>query len=293
VTSSAVHTIVVMDTEVAIRVVGRDAPDLVHRAFEWFRRIERVCSRFDDASEVRQLAARPNEPVAVSDVLFETTRFALALAAETDGAFDPTVGRQLERRGFDRNYRTGVRVSTIAVDDAPATWRDVHVDDDARTLTLDRPLLLDLGAVAKGFAIDMAARELRETANFAIDAGGDLYLAGHNEHGAPWRVGIRHPRDPAATVAELEVSNAAVCTSGDYLRRNPAGGHHLIDPRTGDAARDIVSATVTAPLAMVADGLATAAFVLGPSQGVALLERHGVDGLLITSTLEHFRTRGA
>jgi thiamine biosynthesis lipoprotein len=293
VTSSNVHTTVVMDTQVTIRTVGHDDPGAVERAFEWFRRIEQTCSRFDASSEVRQLAERVNEPVSVSDILFGTVSFALALAEETEGAFDPTVGRRMEQRGFDRNYRTAERTSSIAVDDAPVSYRDVHVNEHDRTLMLDRALVLDLGAVAKGFAIDMAAQELRALEHFAIDAGGDLYLSGCNEHGAPWRVGVRHPRENDATIAELAVSGAAVCTSGDYLRRNAAGDHHIVDPRTGDATHGLISATVTAPLAIVADGLATAAFVLGPQRGIALLERHGVEGLLITSTLEHFRTRGA
>ena len=284
---------VVMDTEVSIRVVGRDDPDAVERAFEWFRRIEQTCSRFDANSELRRLSSRPDERVPVSDILFETTRFALALAEETDGAFDPAVGARLEQRGFDRNYRTGERVSTVTADVEAATYRDVHIDEHERTLIFDKPLTLDLGAVAKGFAIDMAARELRDVEHFAIDAGGDLYLRGHNEHDAPWRVAIRHPRDASSTIAELDVSNAAVCTSGDYLRRNDADEHHLVDPRSGAPAADVISATVVAPLAMVADGLATAAFVLGPERGIALLARHGVEGLIISPTLEQFRTRGA
>jgi len=291
--SSHVHTVVVMDTEVSIRVVGQDAPDAIGRAFDWFHHIERVCSRFDAGSELRRLTSRLNEPVAVSHILFETTRFALALAEETDGAFDPTVGGRMAQRGFDRNYITGERVEGVAVAHEPATFRDVHLDEHQRTLMLDRPLTLDLGAVAKGFAVDMAARELNDVGNFAIDAGGDLYLGGRNEDDAPWRVAIRHPRDETSIIAVLEVSNAAVCTSGDYLRRNAANEHHLIDPRTGASAAQLISATVVAPLAIVADGLATAAFILGPDDGVALLERHGVEGLLITPTLEQFRTRGA
>src|SRR3954463_6137910 len=118
VTSSHVHTVVVMDTHVSIRTVGRDDPAAVERAFEWFRRIEGVCSRFDPDSEVRQLARHVNEPVEVSDILFGTANFALALAAETDGAFDPTVGGRMARRGFDRNYRTGERGTATAVDAA-------------------------------------------------------------------------------------------------------------------------------------------------------------------------------
>lgn len=292
-TSSNIHTVVVMDTLVSIRTVGHDDPGAVERAFDWFRRIEQACSRFDATSEVRRLASRVNEAIPVSDILFGTASFALALAEETGGAFDPTVGQRMERRGFDRNYRTGEQVTSVATADSAPSYRDVHIDEHERTLTLDRPLVLDLGAVAKGFAIDMAAQELASLENFAIDAGGDLYLSGHNEHEAPWRVGIRHPRDAKTTIAELEVSNVAVCTSGDYLRRNPDGEHHIMDPRTGDATGSVISATVTAPLAIVADGLATAAFVLGPQDGIALLERHGVEGLLITPTLDHFRTRAS
>lgn len=291
-TPSKVRTIVVMDTMVSIRTVGRDDPAAVERAFDWFHHIEAACSRFDRRSEVQQLAGRVGEPVEVSDILFATTQFALALAAETDGAFDPTVGLRMEQLGFDHEYRTGERVAS-QIDDHAVSFRDVHADTDSQTLMLDKAAVLDLGAVAKGFAIDMAARELRALENFAIDAGGDLYLAGHNEHDRAWTVAIRHPRDPDATIAEIEASNAAVCTSGDYLRRNDAGEHHIIDPRTGAPAREIISATVTAPLAMVADGLGTAAFVLGAERGIALLERHGVEGLLVTSTLEPYRTRGA
>ena len=291
--SSNVHTAVAMDTQISIRTVGHDDPAAVERAFGWFRRIEHTCSRFDAESEVRQLATRVNEPVRVSEILFGTASFALALADATEGAFDPTVGRRMEARGFDRNYRTGERATGVVLDDRPPSYRDVHVDHDQKTLMLDRPLVLDLGAVAKGFAIDMATQELRGLEHFAIDAGGDLYLAGHNERELPWHVGIRHPREPATIIAELEVSGTAVCTSGDYLRRNVDGEHHIMDPRTGASATALASVTAIALSAMVADALATAAFVLGPSEGLALLQRHGVRGLLVTPALERFETYAA
>ena len=88
-------------------------------------------------------------------------------------------------------------------------------------------------------------------------------------------------------MARLRVSDRAVCTSGDYER-----GAHILDPRDADASCRVASATVVAPNAMLADALATAAFVLGPEPGIALLERMGVDGLLITPALECFRTTG-
>jgi len=154
-----------------------------------------------------------------------------------------------------------------------------------RTITLRRELTLDLGAVAKGLAVDAAARELQPLGDFAIDAGGDLYLGGRNPDGGKWHVGIRHPRADRTLIDALRVSDAAVCTSGDYER-----GDHLIDPRTGLAASLAASVTVVAPGAMLADALATAAFVLGPAEGLALFERHAVEGLIVTPSLERFET---
>jgi thiamine biosynthesis lipoprotein len=176
----------------------------------------------------------------------------------------------------------------------------VRLDPGQKTITLVRPLILDLGAVAKGLAIDMAARELSALDNFAIDAGGDLYVAGCNPDGAPWSIGIRHPRLLDQLSASLRLSNLAVCTSGDYERRRPPGdddvdgadsGHHILDPRTGASAGAVASVTVVAPTAMAADALATAAFVLGPAAGIRLLERQGVNGLIISPTLERHSTR--
>jgi thiamine biosynthesis lipoprotein len=108
-------------------------------------------------------------------------------------------------------------------------------------------------------------------------------------------VGIRHPRKEYGLIASLRVSNQAVCTSGDYERREaagPGGEHHILDPRTGLSPRGVASATVVAPGAMLADALATATFVLGPEDGIDLLDRLGVDGLIVTPQLRRHQTRG-
>jgi thiamine biosynthesis lipoprotein len=296
-----------MGTVVTIHIVGgaagtRSDRAAQHRAAEralgWFREVERVCSRFQPTSEVSQLSSRVGEPVAVSPMLFAATHFALAVADETDGAFDPTLGSLLETAGFNREHRSGWPVRIAPAASADATFRSVELDAGARTIMLHCPLLLDLGAVAKGLAIDMAAKELRDHGyeNFTVDAGGDLYFAGTNAAGEPWSVGIRHPRRENEIIDEFRVSNAAVCTSGDYERRapgdNPAIEHHIVDPRTGASAKRCASVTTLAPSAMVADALGTAAFVLGPIDGLALLERHGLDAVIISPDLERAATAG-
>ncbi len=297
-----VHSITAMGTVVTIQVVGHGADaqqqqeraKAVDRAIDWFQQIHDSCTRFDPKSELSQLTAQVGKPTLVSPLLYQAVRFALAVAEESGGAFDPTVGHRMELRGFNREFRSGLVVRTANPPDRTASYRDVHVDPHRQEITLLRPLVLDLGAVAKGLAIDMAVRELEAFANFAVDAGGDLYLGGHNTEGKPWAVGIRHPRDEEQLLATLHVSDGAVCTSGDYERRSPieTAEHHIMDARSGASATALASVTVLAPSAMVADALATAAFVLGPKQGIVLLQQHGVEGLLVTPALERFMTPG-
>jgi thiamine biosynthesis lipoprotein len=290
-------TAIVMDTAISLRApaavpVGKFAA-LAEQAFGWFHTVERVCSRFDPNSEVMQLTKRAGEAVPVTPILFQAVQFALAVAELSAGAFDPTVGQTLEARGFNRHYVTGTRVSTALPDDGvPPCYTDVLLDDRRQTITLLRPLILDLGAVVKGLAIDLAAKELAPLGHFSIDAGGDLYVAGHNEAGDAWRVGVRHPRQQEAVAALLRVSDMAVCTSGDYERPAPAGGHHIVDPRSGHSPGAVASVTVVAPHAMLADALSTAVFVLGPEPGLRLLESQGLDGLLLSATLESWMTPG-
>jgi thiamine biosynthesis lipoprotein len=283
-----------MGTLVTIDVVraGAAADAAIDRALGWFREIEARCTRFDEQSELMQVTARTGVAVPASAILFEAVRFALMVAEETGGAFDPTVGHRMEARGFNREHRTGKTVRRATAAGGDVSYRDVELDAGRRTITLRRELTLDLGAVAKGLAVDAAARELGPFQDFAIDAGGDLYMGGRNRQGEAWSVGIRHPRRDGELMESVRVSNQAVCTSGDYERRSDAGEPHILDPRNGTSAHGVASATVIALGAMLADALATAAFVLGPVDGIELLNRMGVEGLIVTPELERYETRG-
>ncbi len=286
-----------MDTLVSVQAIS-DQPEALFderavSAFGWFQHVEQICSRFDPESELSRLCARTGEPVSVSPLLYEAVRFALEVARLSDGAFDPTLGHTLARRGFNRHYITGQTVDTPNAPADTPDYRDVRLDPAASTITLLKPLLLDLGAVAKGLAIDLASKELEGFAHSVVEAGGDLRARGRNAANEPWRVGIRHPRHEDALIETLHISDMAVCTSGDYERRNPTGGsHHLIDPQRGVSVDTVASVTVIAPSAMVADALATAAFILGPTRGLPFLAAQGVDGLLFSSALERYATRG-
>jgi thiamine biosynthesis lipoprotein len=285
----------VMDTIVSIDVVGQPSPSVerkaIERAFGWFSAVESACSRFDPTSELMRLCATVGTAVRVSPILFEAVRFAIAVARLSGGAFDPTIGDLMETRGFDRNYRTGLRVASKVPAPRP-TYRDIQVDETELTITLHRPLVIDLGAVAKGLAIDLAARELADAGSFSIDAGGDIYVRGHRLDGSPWRVGVRHPTQLDSVWCIIQPQDAAVCTSGGYARTIDALEHHLLDPHTGQSPRELVSTTVVAPSAMLADALSTAAFILGRHRGLRLLMRQGVDGLTLDRRMDSAMTSG-
>jgi thiamine biosynthesis lipoprotein len=271
-----------MDTLITATVISEeragDVRPQLERAVRWFAVVEAECSRFEPGSEVSRLAPRPGTPVPVGPIVLGAVEVALAVAEASGGAFDPTVGGAMQRRGYDRNYRTGARVRT-AVETAPS-WRDVVLDGDAGTIFLRRALLLDLGAVAKGLAVDLALGELARFPGAVVEAGGDLRVRGMNERCRPWRVGVRDPHGRAGWV--LIPGDAAICTSAGYARPATGGGHHLLDPRTGESPTGALSATVIAPTCAAADALATAAFVLGPARGIELLEREAAQGLIVT-----------
>ena len=275
---------IAMDTGINVQVVS-DAPrsevePAVARALEWFEVVERICTRFDPTSEVMRLLETVGQPVTVSTLLFETVAFALDLAHATHGAFDPTIGAHIEQLGFRTNYRTG-QVITTPVQRTGASYRDIALDRERRTITLRKPVILDLNAIAKGLAIDLAMQELGAFRDVCVEAGGDLAVRGHNASRDLWHIGIQHPRAQGLLSRTLHLTDAAVCTSGDYERRGDSGASHVQNARTRAAIEDLASVTVVASTAMAADGLSTAAMVLGRAQAVSFLAAHDVAGLVI------------
>lgn len=284
---------VYMDTIVTIELSdpGDDPLDRVGRAFSWFEAVERACSRFNPESELRQLMSRIGEPVLVSPLLYQSLDFALQVARESDGAFDPTIGARMEAAGFTTEYLSGETTASGVSPIAAGCIDDVILDPAARTVLLRKPVVLDLGAVAKGFAIDLAGQELGG-GGFAINAGGDVLVRGLNPDGQPWQIGVRHPRQPDALLCVLHVTDAAVCTSGDYERPAAVEGHHILDPNSGHSVAAVISLTAIGPTAMTADALSTAAFVMGPERGRRFLESQGLEALVVDSELTILQTSG-
>ncbi|TVY07933.1 FAD:protein FMN transferase [Paenibacillus cremeus] len=278
-----------MDTVVDIQVIPgnseQEAEARIRRAFDAFRKVEDTCSRFSPDSELMAACRQIMTPVPVSPLLFELLCFALQFAEWTGGIFDPAVGKVMEEYGFNRHYLTGQSIQSPAADHT--SYRDILLNEQDRTVYLCKPLVIDLGAIAKGFAIDLAAKELEPFDGFIVNAGGDLYAGGHNDRGEPWEIGIQHPTEPERILYKLSLSNEAVCTSGSYERKSATNPeiHHLIHPTSKYSPNTWVSCSVVAPFAMLADAASTASFVYGP-EAQTFIENMELKGVLVTPDLQ-------
>jgi len=166
------------------------------------------------------------------------------------------------------------------------SWRDVYVDAETSTIILPRGCGLDLGGIGKGWTADRGAERLSRFNDYAVDAGGDIFVSGTQFDGRRWTVAVEDPFNQECDIFTITVRDRAVATSTIARRHWPVAGtdqHHLIDPRTGLPSKSgVISATVVANSVVCADVLAKVALLLGPDLGLRFLEgQPDAEGLLV------------
>ena len=264
--------------------------------FAEFDRLEDLMSVWKDGSDIVRLNAAAGErPVPISAEVRDVILVAHQVSEWTGGKFDVTFGALSGLWKFDTQDqddsipdRKDVQQRLSLID-----FRDLEIDERAGTAFLKRKgMRANLGGIGKGYAIDRAVQILhrRGIGDFMIQAGGDLFVAGR-KGGQPWRLGIRDPRGPADKIfASLDLSDATFSTSGDYERffmKNGRRYHHIIDPVTGEPAQGCRSVTIVTNRAVLADGLSTGVFLLGPVEGMALIERlPDLEGVIVSDRNE-------
>lgn len=278
--------------------------DAAETVFRIFREVDRDMSEWKEGSPLAEVNRRAGgEPVPVPRELLEVVRRGLEIGELTGGAFDVTWAALWDLWEFPSTRSPGrARVPPARQIERRAAlvdFRRVELDPEARTLRLSEAgMQIGLGGIAKGYALERSARALlrRGLESFLLVVGGQVYAAGPRD-GAPWRVGVRDPRGgPEETIATIPAVDVSVSTSGDYERFFLLDGvryHHILDPRTGRPARGLRSATVVAVDPVLADGLSTGIFVLGPDEGLDLAERlEEVEALLVDADGEILTTSG-
>jgi thiamine biosynthesis lipoprotein len=277
-----------MGTQLRISVYTNDeagAARAAEEAFAEVRRIEDLMTTWKPSEVTRINDNAGVAPVAVSDETLEVIEKAQWASRLSGGAFDITFYAMHGLWKFDEDMEKIPRLpdpAEIARRKKLIDYRQLVVDHANKTVFLKKKGMgIGLGGIAKGYAVDRAARVLRSRGfpDAVIQAGGDLLCAGSKD-GQPWRAGVQDPRmprdDPDRSFAMLLLDDHAFSTAGDYERYYFYGSkryHHIIDPATGYPATKSRSVTIYAKDALTADALDDAVFILGWKKGIDLIEK--------------------
>ena len=274
--------------DVEVQAGPVDAAGVLSALEAWLHVFERDYYAWAADGELARLnaALARGESARVSPRMAALLRRSQALALQSGGWFDPGIGALVQLWGFhapvERSWRPPA-VDAIEARLAGSGIRRLELSGH-RVSSDSRTVVIDLGGVAKGYAVDHMVSTLRAHGLAAglVNAGGDLRVFGLRA-GRPWRIGIRDPR-AASTLAVLRLADGeAAFTSGDYERYADTGdgrSHHLLDPHTGQPARHTRSVTVVAADGVTADAAATAIFVAGPLQWRRVARALGVAAVL-------------
>jgi len=258
---------------------------LTERALDLIDVLEQQMTVYRDDSEVSRINATAHlEPVEVEPGLFRLLEQALAIGSATHGAYDVTAGALSVAWGFFRGPRCVPDPATLAEARARTGQHHLRLDSEHRTVGFDRPgILVNLGSIGKGFAIDRAIDVIRDhwwpTSALVHGGRSSLYALGSppGRFGGRWEIALRNPFDPESPLGVLRLRNRGMGTSGTAFQRFEAGGRiygHILDPRTGIPAEGPASVTVLAPTAAEADALSTAFYLLGIEAATAYVSEH-------------------
>ncbi len=258
--------------------------------FDEFMRVDHLMSSWLPDSAVAKIngSAGAKEVVVAPEVMDLIVR-ARDAGKLSGGAFDISVGAFRGLWKFDQDVDGSIpSEKDVRTRAKLVNYRKIRLNKKRRGVRLQRKgMRITLGGVAKGYAVDQAVAILRKRGfnDFILQAGGDLYASGQ-PGGRSWRVGIRDPRGArSASFAVAEVKNRTFSTSGDYERSVLVKGtryHHILDPATGNPATRSRSVTVLTDDALTADIWSTALFVMGPVEGMKIVEaREGMDAVFV------------
>ncbi len=281
-----------MGTSVEVRAYNGDEGTrqvAIAEAFAAIAEVDRLMSNYRDDSELASVNSNAaTSAVHVSDPLFSVIAAAQQVSDRSGGAFDITVGPLVKLWGFHDKKPHVPGAAELDVVRPLVNYRNLLLDDSAHTIRFARPgVEIDLGGIAKGFAVELAAGVLKRhgLAGF-IDAGGNQFMLGLPPGKSSWTVGIRDPDRADSLIGEIDSGPASVSTSAGYATFlvAPDGRRygHILDPRSLHPTDACLSVTTLSLDGTLGDAVSTAAFVMGPERGLALINSFpGMSGLIV------------
>lgn len=294
---------ILMDTLVAITVVSDskdNAEKAIDAAFSEIEYLEKLSNHYSPDSEITRINRNAGiSEVKVSHDILKLLEKALYVSENTEGAFDVTMGPVIALYDFHKKIIPDdgmIKKNLLLVN-----YRDIIINRDRSTVLLKRKgMLIDLGGIAKGYAADKAAETLKKQGvrSGLVAVAGDIKAFGLKPDGKPWKIGIRNPDSGDKEddiMATIELEDMAISTSGDYERFFLSGGkryHHLLNPKTGLSSQECRSVSIITKEGAYTDAFATGIFILGPGQGVKVLDKLGFEGMIIDSQGKSHLTQG-
>lgn len=267
-----------MGSRFEITVVAKNATEAeqyLDAGVNEIKRIEKLISSWDPQSQTSEINRNAGKhPVQVDPELFDLIQRAIGISGITDGAFDISYASMDRIWKFDGSMKEMPSEEEIKASVSKVGFENIILDNQNRTVFLKQPgMKIGFGGIGKGYAADAAKELLMKKGVSAgiINASGDMNTWGKQPNGKDWTVAITNPMNKNTAFATLPLKQGAVVTSGDYekfVRFNGKRYAHIINPKTGFPSTGIISVTVFAPKAELADALATSVFVLGKDVGL-------------------------
>lgn len=267
-----------MGSRFDVTVVAKDSSEgnkYIDTAVAEITRIEKLISSWDANSQTSDINRNAGiKPVTVDSELFELMERAIGISKLTDGAFDISYASMDRIWKFDGSMTVMPSEEEITTSVSKVGYQNIILDKENSTIFLKlEGMKIGFGAIGKGYAADKAKDLLisKGVPSGIINASGDMNTWGKQPDGSEWKVAITNPMDKNKVFALLPINNGAVVTSGNYEKFVNFNGKrytHIIDPRTGYPSSGIISVTVFAPKAELADALATSVFVMGKEAGL-------------------------
>ena len=286
-----------MDTFLTFTAYGDGAEAALDKAEKKVLELENKWSVTDENSEIYKANHSGGESIAVSDETAGIIQFALSMAEETDGALDPTIYPVLTAWGFTTDENRIPSQEELDARIAQTGYENVRLDGNE--LQIPNGMELDLGAVGKGYAGDLAAEILEEEGitSALLNLGGNIQAVGTRPDGSEWRLGLRSPFGEGQ-IGVLTTAGGAVVTSGNYEKYFIGEGGvrygHIIDPATGyPVDNGLASVTVITEEGKLGDALSTSLFVMGLEKAEEYWKAHpGFEMIAVTEDGQIYLTEG-
>lgn len=295
-------TALVLGTVCTITLYDSDDTAIIDKAIARLSELEDILSINKTGTELDKVNEMSGiEPVKVSSDTLNVVKKGLEYSALSKGTMDITVGPLVKLWGIGTDWAAVPSQDDIDKAKNLINYEDVIIDETNSTIFLKNPgMIIDLGAIAKGYAADEVVKILKEDGvkSAIVNLGGNIFVLGKKVDGSDWTVGVQNPEnDGEATIGYVTVDNKSVVTSGVYERYFEEDGkkyHHILSPETGfPYENEILGVSILSNTSIDGDSLSTTLFALGIEEGLKLIESiDGVDAIFVTRDHKLHMTKG-